>query len=143
MTDAKGRAAPAATRIDVPGGPGGSIRRKIPAPFARPSISIGDSGPRREWRRVAADELKIGDIVPSVGRLVQVHEEVYVPSASEYTLEGIAELTSWTVTVIGVEGTVRVYQGHEVVFAFVFPVEEECTSTSSLVSAAGEFSPPT
>lgn len=142
MTGGTGRDAPTASRITVPSGNAGvpQIRKKIPAPFARPSISVGSSGPRREWRTVEAHQLKAGDIVPSVGRLASVHEEYYMPTAEEArAMEPLAVLDhyKWDVTVRGVEGNTRVYQGHEPVFAFVFPVEGEWTSTSSPESADG------
>lgn len=128
MTDAKGRGAPVATRITTPGGFGGGIRRKIPAPFARPSISVGESGPRRVWQNVPSDKLTAGDVVPGVGCIARVDEFFYVPPASEYSLEGVAEMTTWTVTVTGIEGAIRTYQGGEPVFAFALPVEEGCTT---------------
>jgi hypothetical protein len=121
MSDVTGRA-PTATRITTPGGFGGRIRRKMPAPFERPSINVGSNEPRRQWATVMSDQLKAGDIVPSVGRIVSVDEEFYVPGpGSGLTFEGIAEMTSWTVTVRGAGGIIRVYQGGEPVFAFVLP----------------------
>lgn len=121
MSEATGRDAPTAMQIPTPGGFGGSIRRKMPAPFARPSISVGASGPRREWHTIAADQLREGDIVPSVGRLVGVKELLSAPPAnSGLTSQQIIDQTTWTVTVVGVDGAVRIYQGGEPVFAFVF-----------------------
>jgi hypothetical protein len=131
MTDAKGRGAPVATRITTPGGFGGGIRRKIPAPFARPSISVGESGPRRVWQNVPADKLKAGDVVPGVGCIVKVDEFYHMPTAEEARAIPLAQLPEhhqWTVTVTGIEGAIRTYQGGEPVFAFALPVEEGCTT---------------
>lgn len=47
-------------------------RRKIPAPFQRPSITVGGYAVKREWRWVTPDKISVGDIVPSVGKVVEV-----------------------------------------------------------------------
>lgn len=91
--------------IDSPRSP--TVRRKMPAPFTRPSISIGGSScQHREWRTVAVTDLVEGDCIPGLGRVFQVDEKMDL---------GTRE---WTVTVRGGVDNVRVYQGNESVWAF-------------------------
>jgi len=48
-------------------------RRVIPEPFRRESISIRVPGePSAEWHNVRADQVLVGDIVPDVGKVVNI-----------------------------------------------------------------------
>lgn len=111
----------AISRIPVPGLPNGRVQRKIPKPFARPSITIGGCEPteRREWANVPAHQLRAGDIVPGIGRLFEVTEGVTSPAYnSGLPWREVADLVSWTVTVKGGVANTRTYQGGEAVWAF-------------------------
>jgi hypothetical protein len=101
-----------AQRIDVPSLPNGRVQKKIPTPFARPSISIGGAGPveKREWRAVLACKLAEGDIVPGVGVLDTVDEQVTTADDIEIR---------WTVTVTGGDDNRRSFDGNDQVWAFV------------------------
>lgn len=98
------------TRIPVPSLPKGQVRRKIPKPFARPSISVGAAGSpaveRRYWQIVNVVDLKVGDIVPGIGRVFELIEKFD------------SDDRSWTMTVKGGLDNIRVYGGNETVWAF-------------------------
>lgn len=51
------------------------VRRVIPAPFRRPSATIG-SNHGKTWRTLTADKIRTGDIVPDLGEVSVVREEV-------------------------------------------------------------------
>lgn len=89
------------------------IRRKIPTPFSRGSISISSSGPRRKWCMARAEDLQAGDTVPGVG-VIEEAVETFDASLP----------TPWYVTVTGAAGNVRVYRGGEPVWAFTFDPKE-------------------
>lgn len=84
-------------------------RRRItsPKPFARPSIEIGRSGPKRSWAHVPASVLAQGDTVSGVGILESVT-----------TKAGL-------VIVRNVSGRAETFYGDQVVYAFVLPTPEE------------------
>lgn len=83
------------------------IQRKMPSPFQRPSVSVGTAPEvRREWRTVNVQDIKIGDIVPGIGRVFAVNESFDVS----------AQL--WIVTVRGGTDNVKVYQGAEQAWVF-------------------------
>ncbi len=87
---------------DVP-----KVRRTIPAPFQRPSITIGGTtGLKREWRHRLACDLVSGDTVPGVGIVDSVVEDV--------DFEGRV----WTITVTGGEANTKVFKGTDTVWVF-------------------------
>src|SRR5690242_18830325 len=89
--------------IKLPSLPNATVRRKIPNAFHRPSISIGAGyppGEKREWRTIVAQDIATGDIVPGIGRVFSVNEQLI-------TTPDVV----WTVTVTGGVGNTRTYQG--------------------------------
>lgn len=91
------------------------VRKKMPAPFARPSITIGGSPiERKSWKTVQSQDIKVGDIVPGVGRVYEVNEVV----DRSVMLTSNPPQFPWTVTVKGGLGNVKTYQGGELVWAF-------------------------
>lgn len=85
------------------------VSKKMPAPFSRPSITIGGaSGPKREWRTVRVVDLREGDIVPGIGRLYAVAERIHDDNDNY----------NWTVLVTGGLNLTRVYAGNDTVWAF-------------------------
>jgi len=59
-------------------------RRVIPPPFRRESISIRVPGePQAQWHNVRADQVLVGDIVPDVGKVVEVLTQPRYSSAEE------------------------------------------------------------
>lgn len=109
-------------RLPVPSLPNGSVRRKIPAPFTRPSITVGGGASpqeRRDWKVVPARDIQTGDIIPGVGRVSDVHEDLQAPEFnSGRSWREVADAVSWTVTITGGLDNIRVYQGGETVWAF-------------------------
>lgn len=110
------------TRIPVPSLPKGQVRRKIPKPFARPSITIGAGIPpadRREWAEVPAGDIRVGDIIPGIGRVFAVNNVLEVPRAgSGLAPEEIAGRVKWTATISGGADNTRTYHGSDIVWAF-------------------------
>lgn len=110
-------------RLAIPSLPSARTRSKFrPKPFARKSITINASIPpaeRREWTTVAVTDIKVGDIVPGVGRVFEVKESIHTPRAhSGLTAAEIADQISWTVTIKGGVSNERIYQGNDTVWAF-------------------------
>jgi hypothetical protein len=105
----------------LPATPGGArVQRTIPAPFQRPSITVGGSAAaRRTWTQVPAYQLREGDIIPGVGRLYRVEEHHQAPAfGSGLSTAQIVDQITWTVTVTGGLNNTRTYQGNESVYAF-------------------------
>lgn len=110
------------SRLQVPSLPNAKTQRKVPRPFARPSISIGAGIPqseRREWAIVPAQQIRVGDIVPGIGRVFSVSEQLDAPRfKSGLTAEQIVEKVAWTVTVSGGANNIKVFQGGEEVWCY-------------------------
>lgn len=110
------------SRLQVPSLPNAKTQRKVPKPFARPSIQIGAGIPpseRREWTIVPSQDIRVGDIVPGIGRVFSVNEQLDAPRyKSGLTAEQIVEKVAWTVTVSGGAQNVRVFQGGEEVWCY-------------------------
>ncbi len=79
------------------------VQRKMPSPFQRPSIAVGEPDVRREWRDIPAAELAVGDTVPGVGIIRTVTHQDRSP---------------FTVTVNGGDGNHRAFAHTDRVFAF-------------------------
>ncbi len=92
-----------------PAPPPGRIRRTKPAPFRRPSITIGGATQLRQWRTVAVRDLTAGDILPGVGRIDRIDETV---------VTGGDHAIAWTITVHGGAGNSARYHGTDEVWAF-------------------------
>jgi len=105
----------------TPRDPGVRVRAKMPAPFARPCISVGgpEDGVTRVWRSVVARNLGVGDLIPGVGKVHHVHETVLAPQHdSGLSAESIVERILWTVTVHGGNNNTARYRGDEMVWCF-------------------------
>lgn len=98
-----------ADKIVSPKFPQGRVQRKFPDPFRRPSIDLG-GGPapkHRDWQTVRVTDIKAGDIIPGLG-LVTHTEETLV----------LGDEVPWSVVVYGGDSNVKVYSGHDTVYAF-------------------------
>lgn len=97
-----------------PSMPPGRIRFSKPAPFRRPSITIGagPGAPRREWGTVPAHRLAAGDILPGVGLIDTIDEQI---------ISGNDLVVRWTITVRGGQGNVTTLTGDAEVWAFTAP----------------------
>ena len=88
-----------------------NTRRTTPSAFQRPSISVGNRGARRAWREIPARDVKIGDVLPDVGEIAAVHEELRVP-------DDVSGSLVWTVTVTNVLGATFTFPGEHSVKAY-------------------------
>jgi hypothetical protein len=79
------------------------VQRKMPAPFTRPSLTVGDTPVKRDWRDIPAEDLSIGDTVPGIGTITMVHRQDRAP---------------FTVSVEGGNANHRVFRHTDRVFAF-------------------------
>ncbi len=54
------------------------IRKKMPEPFSRPSISIGGGvqAKKRQWQHVLIADVQIGDVVAGHGLVTDVHDKI-------------------------------------------------------------------
>lgn len=114
---------PGVSRLPVPNLPSGRVQRKVPAPFTRPSISIGTAiQERRQWRTVPAHAITQGDTIPGLGTVCEVVEEVKQYRADQLGRGiGMKPRVLWTVTVAAGDGNERVYAGEEQVWCFTKP----------------------
>ena len=119
------------------------VRRVIPAPFKRPSMTAGSHG--KTWRHIRADKIRPDDIIPDIGLVTAVKEETVYSTRGE--ILGVEKLengdfqlpTDWTqlggkvidfgdlsekvavglaVVVIGVEGQVKAFRESDEVQVF-------------------------
>ena len=97
-----------ADKIVSPSFPQGRVQRAMPKPFARPSISLGGAGPvPRTWKSVRVTDIKRGDNIPGLGIVTDIKENMLFSSDRP-----------WTIEIYGGEDNVKVYSGHESVYAF-------------------------
>lgn len=84
------------------------VQRRIPPPFARPSVNLGqEPGVRRDWRNIPVASLSMGDTVPGIGLVTLIQR-----------LFDVESKTPWTITVEGGDGKSVTFAGNEMVFAF-------------------------
>lgn len=74
-------------------------RRVIPPPFQRPSVRGGSHG--KTWRNVKADQVRTGDIIPDLGRVIDVREVLYRETIGEY--QGVPTKIVWRLSGAGGE----------------------------------------
>jgi hypothetical protein len=106
-------------RIAVPSPPRTTVRKKMPAPFQRPRISVGGGAAqaKREWRVIPVTDVREGDILPGIGYVETVMENVAMPDFDQVAA-GAALDPVWTVIVTGGEDNRRVYNGNDEVHVF-------------------------
>ena len=103
-------------------------RRVIPAPFRRPAIHIDHHG--KSWQVKKAADVAAGDIVPDVGRVVQVQQVTLYRPRSEILGEALegeydgAVAVGVEVKLTGIDGCVRVFGSHEQVRVFTARPQE-------------------
>lgn len=100
----------------VPSNPGGRVQRAIPAPFQRPSVTIG-AGPdqvHRQWRNILVCDIHDGDIVPDIGRIVAVDDIIGDVDSSVFG----ATYHPWCIRLTGADGLSKTYPANELIFAF-------------------------
>lgn len=116
-------------RINIPKVPNVRVGKKMPKPFARPSITIGASIPsseRREWTEVPAGDIRVGDIVPGLGRIFSVSTTVDAPRhGSSLSPAEIADRVVWSVTLAGGVNNTRTYHGSDTIWAFTAKAAKE------------------
>ncbi len=86
------------------------VQRKMPAPFTRPSITIGGdpAAPKRAWRRILACNVEPGDTVAGFGRVDHVDD----------TIAGVGQWNTMLRRDEDDQVTSTVYSATDVVFAF-------------------------
>lgn len=87
-------------------------RRKLPAPFSRPSINAGGAPVKRFWKEVSVLAVKKGDTVAGFGVVEDVVEFINMP------MEETQDMREWRIRVYNVVGEYRDFPGHERVHAF-------------------------
>ena len=100
----------------IPASPMGNvpqIRKAKPQAFQRPRIDMDAGRVKRDWRRVQACNLGIGDTIPGLG--VITHIDMSFVAERE---------VPWAVTVYGGEDNCRTFPGTEEVLVFAPEVAE-------------------
>lgn len=107
------------TRIPAPEPSNTRVRRAQPAPFTRPSIQVGLSpAQRRVWRGVPAQDLGIGDVIPDVGQIQQILEDVRTPAPGTVSEpEQAVAAVEWSFTILAGDNQVT-YRYNQPVWAF-------------------------
>ena len=47
-----------------------------PKPFSRPSVNVGFSSVKRDWKIVPVNTISVGDIIPDYGKVTEVIQTV-------------------------------------------------------------------
>lgn len=95
------------------------VRKKLPAPFARPSINLdGGIHRKRSWKDTPVTDLKPGDVVANLGRIATVEEHVEIPEIGpvqhdESTMDGF-----WIFRITNVLGKHFDLPGYQRYYAF-------------------------
>ena len=93
-------------------------RRTLPAPFERPSITVGGAKARkRVWRDTPVAKLQPGDTVANIGVVQRIEELVRIPAPDTCDEEPPGE-DVWIITITNVMGEGFDMLGHQRVFAF-------------------------
>lgn len=82
------------------------IQKRLPAPFQRPSISVGGTTVKRSWKLTPVTDISPGDMVANFGK-VDRKQQWFQRDPYE-----------WSVNLINVVGDEKRFGGHETVFAF-------------------------
>lgn len=89
------------------------VRKKIPAPHARQRIDLdGGRAVKRSWKDTSVLDVKVGDIVASIGRIEATKEIIVIPAVGD---DGDV---SWVVQLTNVAGDRVDLFGHQRVYAF-------------------------
>jgi hypothetical protein len=85
------------------------IRKKLPTPFTRASITVGTPPQqRRRWMHLPATYVTVGDTVADLGVVSDIVENCEDP-------------TEWTVVITGGQANTRTFHGAEPVWVFTTP----------------------
>lgn len=90
------------------------VQKKMPKPFARPSISVGGSGPKavkRDWKQTPVHKVAVGDTVADVGEVDTIEE------ISESSGVAVRDHV-WTIVLTNVFGARFRFRGETSVMAF-------------------------
>ncbi len=91
------------------------VRKKLPAPFARPVIDLdGGRHRKRSWKDTSVLDLRKGDVVSGYGKVDVVEESIRVSPA--FDEDNPADV--WRVRVYNVMGAFHDFGGHDRVYAF-------------------------
>ena len=91
-----------------------------PTPFQRPRIDL--DGGNREWRKVEAQFVQPGDIVPGIGVVSTVDEKVLWPGRADLPRTHAGRPTSWPVVICGGENNRMVCDGQDILNVFALVV---------------------
>lgn len=109
----------------IPGGPDSlgmvpSMRRSIPAPFSRESISVDHHG--KTWAYMAADQVQSDDIVVDFGKIAEAL------SRTQYNvIAGITAATGVEVLLVNIAGETRPFDPSEQIRVFRKHGDEDAT----------------
>lgn len=90
-----------------------NVRKKVPNPYQRPSISVGGTQVKRQWAEVRVHDLAAGDVVPGVGLIADVREDITVPDHLDDKTPIV-----WKVTITNAFGKTFTYPGEHTVMAY-------------------------
>lgn len=89
-----------------------------PKPFERPRIDL-DAGGKREWRKVEAQFVQPGDVLPGIGVVSTVDEKVLWPGRDHLPRTSARNRpTSWPVIITGGEDNRLVFDGQDILNVF-------------------------
>jgi hypothetical protein len=93
-----------------------ATKRVIPKPFERPRVVVSSfGGHRKTWQSVRVDEVQEGDIIPDLGRVVEITEQIRREDVGP--AKDVA--TGVTIILVGMGGNVAAFRDpHERLQAF-------------------------
>jgi hypothetical protein len=91
------------------------VQKTLPAPFARPSITVGGPQVKRRWQQRPVQDVTEGDIIAGFGQVKLIQEHIEIPA--DAAVCGI----EWSITVTNLLGASKTYPGHETVMVFAAP----------------------
>lgn len=94
-------------------------RRKLPAPFTRPTISTSGGTPvKRFWKEVSILKVDKGDTVADFGVVQDRVEFINMP------MDAAQDAREWRIRLYNVVGDYKDYPGHQRVYAFTEDTNE-------------------
>lgn len=94
------------------------VRKKLPAPFARPMIDLdGGTHRKRSWKDTPVIDIKAGDVVADIGRVASVQEFIALPGSDLNAVQE-QQVEFWRVRITNVFAEYWDFGGHQRLYAF-------------------------
>jgi hypothetical protein len=111
-----------------------ATKRVIPKPFQRDRLVVSSSnGHQKTWQHVRVDEVQVGDIIPDLGRVVEITEQVRREDIG--SVKDVA--TGVTTILVGLGGKVAAFRElHERIQVFREAPDDQEVSSDAVTGAS-------